>query len=253
MSGRQCGRVKSPMRFVSDEERKRAFLITASFIDMDFLKMGRRCGTSNVAGGCENERQGSSYFGGSFSHLIRLLWTGLLTGRSGRLNAPVVKLRIGVILILPLRFCKHCRSGVVMSDVIVLLAFGDGLLKSVFFTFSFMLRHFRALESSLLFSGVFDVLLMSLQMSELRSPGICVSPSRLSRSISSMKSSSVVSHEPEDSSRKLWLDEFIVLESASFDGVLCMEGDDVLGRFGSGNLNAVAETVVLNLLLLKPQ
>lgn len=55
--GRQCGRVKSPMRFESDEERERAFIITASFIDIDFLKIGRLAGISNVefVAGCEND------------------------------------------------------------------------------------------------------------------------------------------------------------------------------------------------------
>lgn len=244
--GRQCGRVKSPMRFDSDEERDSAFLILSwSFSDIDLRKMGLRGGSDLKecdTAGCDENVMLSSTFGGSFSHFIRLLCIGLLTGGSGRLNAPVVILLIGVIL--PLRFWRHWRSGVVISDVIVLVF---GLLKSVFLTFSFILRHFRALESSLLFSGVFEVLLMSLQMSELRSPGICVSPSRLSRSISSIKSSSVVSHEPDESTRKLRPDEFIVLDSTNFDGVFCMEGgDEVDGRLGTGNLNAV------NLLLLKP-
>lgn len=161
----------------------------------------------------------------------------------------MVILLIGVIL--PLRFDKHCRSGVVISDVMVLVFGVDGLLKSVFFTLSFMLRHFLALFSSLLFSGVFVVLLMSLHISELRSPGICVSPSRLSRSIKSMKSSSMVSHDSDERSRRLCPDEFILLDSTIFDGVLCIEGDEVFGRFGS--LNVADVTDVLNLLLLKPQ
>lgn len=75
MSGKQCGRVKSPMRFDSDDERERAFLITASFIDIDLRKIGRLAGISSrpgVVSGCDSEID-SSIFGGSFSHFIRLL------------------------------------------------------------------------------------------------------------------------------------------------------------------------------------
>lgn len=160
-----------------------------------------------------------------------------------------MRLLIGVIL--PLRFCKHCRSGVVIKDVIVLVFGVDGLWNN-FFIFSHMFRHFLALDSSLLFSGVFDVLLISLHMSEFKSPGICDSSSKLSRSINSMKSSSFVSHESDDNSRKLRPDDFILLDNTSFDGVLSIEGDDMEGLFGSMNLN-VDETDVPNLLLLKPQ
>jgi hypothetical protein len=123
--------------------------------------------------------------GGSFSHLYRLLWIGLIAGGSGRLKAPVVVLRCPNGVTFSLMFCKHCRSGVVINEVIVLVFGVDGLLNKLFMLPS-MFKHLRTIVSRRLLSGVFDELMMSFDISEQMSVGICASSSKLSMSISSM-------------------------------------------------------------------
>lgn len=188
MRGKLHWRLKSPIRFDCSDERSRASMIEASFIDIDFLKTGRFRG--NI--GCENCIM-AAVAGGSFSLLYRLLWTGLIVGGSGRLKPPVGMFRWPKGVTLSLMFCKHWRSGVVIRDLIELFFGVDGLLNKTLLKLASMFRHFRANGSLRLLSGVLD--LMSLLMSEQRSVGIWASSSTLSRSMSSMSSSSVESVE----------------------------------------------------------